>query len=80
MLIIIGVTVSVVVYRSKAQREQLHYERAETELIVTKLFGATSTLFKAGKSLQDAVAMPPLNGERLCWHLSMSCPSDCFRY
>ena len=65
MLIIIAVTISLLVYRSNAQREQLHYEREETELIVTKLFGATSTLFKAGKSLQDAVAMPPLNGERI---------------
>jgi len=65
MLIIIAVTISLLVYRSNARREQLHYEREETELIVTKLFGATSTLFKAGKSLQDAVAMPPFSGERL---------------
>lgn len=36
------------------QREQLHSEREETELIVTNLAGARVRLFKAGGHLQDS--------------------------
>lgn len=65
MLIIIAVTVSLLIYGASERQERLHFEREETELIVSNTSGASLTLFKAGKNLQDAVAMPPMGGERI---------------
>ena len=51
--------------RSDERDERLHYEREETELLISNIPGAHHTLFKAGKSLQDALAMPRIGGERI---------------
>lgn len=64
-VIVIVVTVSLFYYRSDQRRERLHFEREETELIVSNIPGARLTLFKAGRSLQEAVAMPPIAGEHV---------------
>lgn len=55
---------SLFIFRSSGPLEQRRYERGETELVVSNTTGATVELFKAGQSLHDAVAMPPLEGER----------------
>jgi formylglycine-generating enzyme required for sulfatase activity len=62
--VIIIATVWLLYFRSDKRHERLHYEREETELIISNIPGAHLTLFKAGKDLQDAVATPPIGGER----------------
>jgi formylglycine-generating enzyme required for sulfatase activity len=64
-IVIIVLTVSVFYFRSDERHERLHYERDETEVIISNIPGAHLTLFKAGKNLQNAVAMPPIVGERI---------------
>ena len=63
-LIIIGAICAAVIYRSRAAIEQLHYDREETEVIVTNLAGAAFTLFKANADLQSASAPLPLTTDR----------------
>ncbi len=55
---------SLLYLRSDERRERLHYENEETELVISNIPGAHLTLFKAGNNLQDAIAMPPIGGER----------------
>jgi iron(II)-dependent oxidoreductase len=71
---VIGVTVAVVatlgwfIIRQQAEgerQEQLHYDREETELIVSNLLGAQVHLYKAGKNLSDTTRVTEFNGERL---------------
>ncbi|SRR6266545_93708 len=64
-IVIIAVSASLLYFRSDERHERLHYEREETELLISNIPGAHFTLFKAGKSLQDALAMPPIGGERI---------------
>lgn len=63
-IIVIVATASLLYYLSDERRERLHYELEETELIISNIPDAPLSLFKAGKNLQDALAMPPINGER----------------
>ena len=56
-LVIITVT-SLVVFRSSGQQEQVHYERGETELLLSNMAGATVKLFRAGRNLEDVAAIP----------------------
>ena len=49
----------------RERTEQLHYEREETELIVSNLLGAKISLFKAGKNLADTRRIVEFNGERI---------------
>jgi formylglycine-generating enzyme required for sulfatase activity len=65
MALIVAVAVTLLVYRSSARQEQDHFEREETELIVSNISGAGVALFKAGKRLEDAAAVPPTGGERV---------------
>ena len=55
---------SVFYFRSNARYERLHYEREETELIISNIPRAHLTLFKAGKDLREAVPMPDGVGEQ----------------
>lgn len=64
VVLIVGIAVTLLVYRSSARQEQLHFEREETELIVSNTSGAEVTLFKAGNNLQAAAAMPAMGAER----------------
>jgi formylglycine-generating enzyme required for sulfatase activity len=57
-LIIIAAVVWLVIYRSAARQEQLHYDREETEFIFTNLAGASVSLYKAGNDLSAATAVP----------------------
>ena len=57
--------VSWLLFRSGDRNESVHYEREETELVISNISRAHLTLFKAGKNLEDAVAMPPIAGERI---------------
>lgn len=53
-------------WRTERERnEQLHYQREETELIVSNLMGARVALFKAGKNLADTTRVAAFNGERI---------------
>jgi formylglycine-generating enzyme required for sulfatase activity len=49
----------------RERNEQIHYEREETELIVSNLIAAKISLFKAGKNLADTTRIAEFNGERL---------------
>ena len=66
-LIMLVAIVALIMYRSSAREEQLHYEREETFVIVTNLAGARSVLYKASSDLQSATATTPVpaNGEWL---------------
>jgi formylglycine-generating enzyme required for sulfatase activity len=63
--LIVGIAVTLLVYRSSARQEQLHFEREETELIVSNTSGAAVSLFKAGNSLPSAASMPPTSAEQV---------------
>lgn len=52
-------------YFKDARAERLHFERGETELVVTNLARVPVQLFKAGRSLREAQPLPAFNGERL---------------
>ncbi|HEY6119886.1 MAG TPA: SUMF1/EgtB/PvdO family nonheme iron enzyme [Pyrinomonadaceae bacterium] len=53
-IVIVATTLSLTYFRSNERAERLHYEREETEVVVSNLVGANHTLFKAGNKLQDA--------------------------
>jgi iron(II)-dependent oxidoreductase len=49
----------------RERREQLHYEREETELIVSNLIAAQIQLYKSGRNLPDTARVTEFNGERI---------------
>jgi formylglycine-generating enzyme required for sulfatase activity len=63
VIISIGAAITLIAYRSNAGEEQLHYEREETQLFLTNLAGANVTLFRAGSSIEAAVAMSEIEPE-----------------
>ena len=63
-IVIIAVVATVFYFRSSNRCESLHYEREETELIISNTPRAQLTLFKVGKSLQDALAMSSIAGDQ----------------
>lgn len=66
--LIAAITIGGVVAKSfsvRERREQLHYDREETELIVSNLIDAQVQLYKAGKSLADTARVAEFNGEPL---------------
>ena len=52
-------------FTEREHSEQRHYDREETELIVSNLLGAQVHLYKAGKNLVDTTRITAFNGERL---------------
>lgn len=52
-------------FRFDGRDERQRYEREETELIVSNSHDAHVTLYKAGQSLQDAVALPQIVGDEV---------------
>ena len=63
LIISIGTVITLMVYRSNAREEQLHYEREETQFFLTNLPGANVRLFKAGSSLEAAAGFAELKPE-----------------
>ena len=63
-IVVIAIVTTVFYFRSSDRYESLHYEREETELIISNTPRAQLTLFKAGKDLQDASAMSSIEGDR----------------
>lgn len=61
---IIAVVAARFYFISSDRYESLHYEREETELIISNIARAPLTLFKAGKDLQDVVALSSNEGDR----------------
>jgi formylglycine-generating enzyme required for sulfatase activity len=55
VVVLAAVALALRYFRSNTRAEALHYEREETELIISNDAGAKLTLFKAGNSLQDAI-------------------------
>jgi len=49
----------------RERNEQLHYEREETELIVSNLIDARVHLYKAGENLADTTHLKEFAGERI---------------
>ncbi len=49
----------------RERNEQVHYEREETELIVSNIIDAKISLFKAGKNLADTTRLTEFNGQRI---------------
>ena len=64
-IVIVIATVWWVLFRSDERYERLHYEREETELVISNISRSHLTLFKAARNLEDAVAMAPVVGERI---------------
>lgn len=64
-IVIIAAVGSMFYFRSDERRERLHYESEETEVVISNIPGAHVTLFKAGKNIQDAVALQPIVGDRI---------------
>lgn len=64
-IVIVIATVSWFYFRSNDRIERLHYEREETELVISNISRSHLTLFKATKNLEDAVAMAPIVGEQI---------------
>jgi serine/threonine-protein kinase len=65
--------------------ERIHFERQETELAIANLANASLRLFKAGKSLQDAVEVKPFSGTRVWlprgdYFLTADLPNQCVFY
>lgn len=63
VIITIGAVITLMVYRSNAREEQRHYEREETQFFLTNLPGAQVGLFKAGSTIEAAVAMAEFKPE-----------------
>ena len=61
----VAAAVSLFYFRSSDRHERLHYERQETELIISNIPRAHLTLFKAGRNLQEAASMPLIDGDRI---------------
>jgi formylglycine-generating enzyme required for sulfatase activity len=66
-LVMIAATGGFIALRWLRERraEQLHFERQETELVVTNLAGAPASLFKAGNDLQGATQLSAFDGQRM---------------
>ncbi|HKZ79271.1 MAG TPA: SUMF1/EgtB/PvdO family nonheme iron enzyme [Pyrinomonadaceae bacterium] len=60
---IVAATVSLLVIRANEKRERAHYERDETPLLISGEPAGSFTLFRAGKSLPDAVEVQRPAGE-----------------
>jgi len=52
-------------YYKRERAERLHFERGETELIVTNLARVPLRLYKAGKALRDAQPVASSDGDRI---------------
>jgi formylglycine-generating enzyme required for sulfatase activity len=52
-------------FSSEKRSEQLHYDRQETQLMVTNLVDASTVLFRSGTNLHDEVLMRPLEDGRI---------------
>jgi formylglycine-generating enzyme required for sulfatase activity len=52
-------------YRQREQSEQVHFEREETELVISNLSGSSIQLFKAGKDLSATTPISAFTGERI---------------
>ena len=57
-IILISAVITLIIYRSTADDEQLHYDRGETQFFLANLPGANVTLLKAGTSIEAATVMP----------------------
>lgn len=54
-VILIAAVITLIVHRSRVLEEQGHYDRDETQFLVTNLPGASISLFKSGNSIEAAV-------------------------
>jgi formylglycine-generating enzyme required for sulfatase activity len=52
-------------FADRERLEQEHYDREETELIVSNLMAAQMQLYRAGKNLSDTTRLREFNGERI---------------
>ncbi len=52
-------------FADRERLEQLHYDREETELIISILTEAQIRLYQAGKTLSDTARVTEFNGERI---------------
>jgi len=63
VVVIIGVVIALFVYRSNAREEQRHYDREETQFLLTNLPNASVSLFKSGSNIEAAVLIPEFKPE-----------------
>jgi formylglycine-generating enzyme required for sulfatase activity len=63
VVVIVGVGIALFVYRSNAREEQRHYEREETQFLLTNLPNANVNLFKSGGNIEAAVLIPEFKAE-----------------
>jgi formylglycine-generating enzyme required for sulfatase activity len=64
-VIVLAGALAVMYFRSNERTEGLHYEREETEVIISKYAGANLSLFKAGNNLQDAIPISSKAEDRI---------------
>ena len=62
-IVIVAASFMVTYFRSTESAARLHYEREETEVVVSNIAGANYTLFKAGKKLEDAQPVSYIGGK-----------------
>jgi formylglycine-generating enzyme required for sulfatase activity len=68
LLVITGLAIIAILGASLSERSRagrLHFERAETEFVVSSQSNQPASLFKAGKNLQDAIAVAGFDGRRI---------------
>jgi formylglycine-generating enzyme required for sulfatase activity len=62
-VVLIAALIALLIHRSNILDEQGHYDRDETELLVTDLSRADLSLFKAGSTIDAAISLPQFKAE-----------------
>ena len=62
-VLIIAALIALFVHRSNVREEQGHYDREETQFLVTDLSRANLRLFKAGSNIDAAISLPQFKPE-----------------
>jgi len=65
VIVLAAGALAVTYFRSNERAERLHYEREETEVIISNDAGTNLALFKAGNNLQDAIPISSKAEERI---------------
>lgn len=63
--VLLAIAASIYFYVESDRAEQEHFERNETELVIENTVGATIALFRAGKYMDEAKAVPEFTGDRV---------------
>lgn len=62
-VVLVAAVIALLIHRSNILEEQGHYDRDETQLLVTDLSRAEVSLFKAGSTIDAAISLPQFKPE-----------------